>query len=179
MSNRELCGRAPELLHKLWFSIAPWRRPTALVALFVLPQPGADGGGSIQGTEERGPSQKEKELYFLRNLMRDVKMSWFGVFLTCHYSDTFLDLSYWSGYLKQALEHARENSSPLRFGRYLAQLLLDFTKSSCMFLPSHSMMSLNLENSDFVKAGSASAAAGTRVRREGQSEKEEVISPFT
>lgn len=106
-------------------------------------------------------------------------MSWFGVFLTCHHSNNFLDVSYWSGCLKQVLEHAREHSSPFRFGRYFAQLLLDFTKGSCMFLPSHSMTSMNLESSDFTKAGSASAAAGTRVRREGDSEKEEVVPPST
>lgn len=75
--------------------------------------------------------------------------------------------------------HLAEPALLLRSSRCLAQLLLDFTKVSCTFLPSYTLTCVSQESFNFLKAGATSAAAGTRVRREGDSEKEEVVPPDT
>lgn len=75
--------------------------------------------------------------------------------------------------------HLAEPALLLRSGRYLAQLLLDFTKGSCTFLPSHTMTCVTQESFNFLKAHSPSAAAGTRVRREGDGAKDNLVPPIT
>lgn len=73
--------------------------------------------------------------------------------------------------------HLAEPASLCRSSRYLAQCLLDFTKGSCTFLPSHTCVTQ--ESFNFFKAGSTSAAARTRVRRECDRKKKEVAPPST